>query len=331
MKSGRIGVVLLNMGGPDSLEDVPPYLLNIFRDPHILDMPFGALVRPWLSRIIVKKRAAASADRYRLIGGKTPLNGITAAQAGVIKDALARRGVDATAAPGMRYWHPFTTDTLARFAREGVDAVAGLSMYPAYSSATSGSSLEEFDRAAKLLLPGVPAYRIGQWPALPAYVEFLRRGVTDALEAVGREHWRETAVLFTAHSVPMRLIRRGDPYRSHIEQTMKLVNAGLPEGVRTALGWQSAVGPAKWLEPDSKAVAAVLRSEGFSRLVVAPLGFVAENIETLWDIEIDLRAHAVELGFNTFLRVACPNDDAAVMDGLAGLVADAVKGETHGG
>jgi ferrochelatase len=324
MADEKLGVVLLNMGGPDALDDVPPYLLNIFRDPFILDMPLGFLVRPWLSRIIVKKRAQASADRYRQIGGKTPLNGIAENQAVAIKKALAQRGIEAVVEPGMRYWHPFTAEAVARLANRGVHRVVALSMYPAYSHATSGSSFADFQRAVKAHLPKVPVSRVEHWAALPAYVDFLTQRTVSALDSLGTAQWPRTAVLFSAHSVPVKLIERGDPYQNHIEQTCRLVCDRLPNEIKTALGWQSAVGPAKWLEPDSKSLAATLRHQGIEHLVVVPLGFVAENIETLWDIEIDLKSHARELGFQGFVRVDCPNDDASVMDGLAELITAAI-------
>jgi len=320
MADRKLGVVLLNMGGPDSLDDVPAYLRNIFRDPFILDMPFGPLVRPWLSRLIVRRRAAASADRYRLIGGRTPLTAIARKQAEAIAAALAQRGVAAVAVPGMRYWHPFAQEAVARLAEEGVYRIVALSMYPAYCRATSGSSFADFERAVQSGLPGVPVSRIEDWPALPAYIDFLARGVVAARDSIAPEHRPRTAVLFSAHSVPVRLIAQGDPYRGHIERSFRLVCERLPAELRTALAWQSAAGPGKWLEPDSKSLALLLRQEGFEHLVVVPLGFVAENIETLWDIEIDLRSFALEQGFKSFVRVACPNDDASAMGGLAELI-----------
>ncbi len=329
MSDEKAGVVLLNMGGPDSLDDVPAYLLNIFRDPAILDMPLGFLVRPWLSRLIAKKRASASADRYRQIGGKTPLNGIAAKQAEVIQGLLEQKDIEAVVFPGMRYWHPFTEEAMRHFVKEHVDVVVALSMYPAYSRATSGSSLKEFERMMKKHLPGVPFTQIEEWAALPAYVEFLAQQIVLALESLGPEMWPKTAVLFSAHSVPVKLIERGDPYQKQVEQTFHRVGEKLPKGLKTVLGWQSAVGPAQWLEPDSKHLAAAIRREGVENLVVVPLGFVAENIETLWDIEIDLKSFAVKQGFRRFVRIACPNDDAGVMHGLADLIAKALGEDNH--
>lgn len=329
MADAKIGVVLLNMGGPDSLDDVPAYLLNIFRDPDILDMPLGVLVRPWLSRLIVKKRAAASAERYRRIGGKTPLNAIAEKQAKIIQDALAKMEILAVVAPGMRYWHPFTEEAILQFSKEKTELVVALSMYPAYSHATSGSSIKNFWHMMKKHLPGVPYAQIAQWPALPAYVEFMNEKITGAIQALGPEALPKTAVLFSGHSVPVKLIERGDPYQQQMEETYRRVCERLPREVKTALGWQSAFGPAKWLEPDSKSLVSALRAEGMENLVVVPLGFVAENIETLWDIEIDLKAFAMEQGFQQVVRIACPNENEEVMRGLAELIAKAIGEDNH--
>ncbi len=326
MAEPKLGVVLLNMGGPDSTDDVPPYLLNIFRDPCILDMPLGFLVRPWLSKIIVKRRSAASAARYVQIGGKTPLNGIARQQASVLQTILEERGVAAFVAPGMRYWHPFIDEAVQCFAAEKVDRVVALSMYPHFSSATTGSCMTELRRALKKRLPRVPLGIVSEWPQLPHYANFLARETLAALHALPEAKPSATAVLFSAHGVPMRLIERGDPYRNQVQETFRMVCAKLPTDIRLALGWQSAFGPARWLEPDSKTVVAQMAKDGVQNLVVVPLGFAAENIETLWDIEIDLKSCAMENGIRCFTRVSCQNADAGVMRGLADMVMNAAEG-----
>lgn len=330
MQNEKLGVILLNMGGPDALGDVPQYLLNIFRDPCILDVPLGAIVRPLLSRIIVRKRAAASADRYAQIGGKSPLADITTQQAAAIQAILHQHGIAAVVLPGMRYWHPFAHDAVKRLADEKVDRIVALSMYPACCRATTGSSLDDFRRAVGKYAPDTPCIEIDAWPNLPQYVEFLAQHVTAALNAMDEREWPRTAVLFSAHSVPSKIVEQGDPYKNQIEKIFRLACAQLPRNTRTALGWQSAVGPAKWLAPDTKCVAGGLRHEGVRNLIVVPLGFVAENIETLWDIEIDLRSCARSLGFASFARIACPNDDAGVLNGLADLVVKALGDTDHG-
>lgn len=325
MADRKLGVVLLNMGGPDSTADVPAYLLNIFRDPCILDMPLGFLVRPWLSKIIVKKRAAASAARYEQIGGRTPLNEIAVRQAEVIGKALEEWGIKAVVLPGMRYWHPFIGEAVQRLASEGVAQVVALSMYPHYCRATTGSCMTELRRAMNAYLPDAPLATVDRWPQLPAYASFLARETLHALHSLSGAAPASTAVLFSAHGVPMKLIQSGDPYRNQVQETFRFVCAALPPDIRVALGWQSAFGPAQWLEPDSKEVIARMAGDGVKDMVVVPLGFAAENIETLWDIEIDLKSCAEEQGIRCFLRTPCPNADQGVMRGLADLVIEAAR------
>ncbi len=326
MSDRKLGVVLLNMGGPNSTGDVPAYLLNIFRDPAILDMPLGGLLRPWLSRIIVKRRAALSADRYAQIGGKTPLNEIARQQAAVIQFILGEHGVAAVVVPGMRYWHPYIEEAVRRLASEKVARVVALSMYPHYSRATTGSCMAELRRALQRHLPNAALGTVADWPQLPQYVDFLAERLTRYMARLSAASQSRTAVLFSAHGVPVRLIEKGDPYLAHVEETFRLVGAKLPPGLRITLGWQSAFGPAQWLKPDSKSVVTQLAEEGVERLVVVPLGFAAENIETLWDIEIDLKSWAEAHGIQHFTRISCPNADENVMRGLAGVIRNAAEG-----
>ena len=327
MADWKLGVVLLNMGGPDSTAEVPAYLLNIFRDPDIIDVPLGFLVRPWLSKLIVKRRAAESAARYERIGGRTPLNAIAQQQARVVQEALEAQGVAAVVLPGMRYWHPFIEEAVQRFKAERATRVVARSMYPHYCRATTGSCMRELRRAMKKHLPGVPLASVDSWPELRQYAGFLARETLNALHSLSGAAPDSTAVLFSAHGVPVKLIRAGDPYRNQVQETFRFVCAALPPDIRAALGWQSAFGPAQWLEPNSKEVIAGMAGDGVKNLVVVPLGFAAENIETLWDIEIDLKSFAEEQGIRRFQRIPCPNADEGVMRALAGLVMNVVEGK----
>ena len=321
----KLGVVLLNMGGPDSLEAVHPYLVNILRDPFILDMPFGVLVRPWLSRIIAKKRAPHSAARYEEIGGKTPLNAIAQEQAQVLEKALADLGVDACVLPGMRYWTPLTETAIQEFSKAGMDSIVAVSMYPQYCRATTGSSLHDFKRACKRWIPRAKVSTLESWPRLSAYVNFLSNSITQAVENISTTEGA-TAVLFSAHSIPVKLAQQGDPYQQQVLETYRAICEKLPSELYTALGWQSAAGPAKWLSPDSKTVLEQLKRDGYTNLIVAPLGFVAENLETCWDMDIDLKKHAQENGFQNFGRIPCPNADKVVMQELAQQVVEILRG-----
>jgi ferrochelatase len=325
MTTNKTGVVLLNMGGPDSLDDIEPYLRNIFSDAAILDMPLGFLLRPFLAPAIARRRAPKSAERYRLIGGKTPLNEIARQQALALQKELSRRNIDAVVRPGMRYWHPFTEMAVEEFIASGIDRIVGLSMYPQYCRATSGSSIADFERHAKRLLPKAKRSIINSWNTLPAYTNLMAARVDAAVNKMPPEERKSCCVLFSAHSVPRKLVDRGDPYQEQVIESYEAIKAQMQTEPRMKLAFQSAIGPVKWLEPDSVTATKGLAEEGFRTLVAVPLGFVAENIETLWDIEIDLFEHAREFGFTTCERIECPNDHPAFIAGLADLVESALK------
>jgi ferrochelatase len=226
----------------------------------------------------------------------------------------------------MRYWHPFIEEAVQCFASEGVTQVVALSMYPHYSRATTGSCMTELRRAMKACLPGVPFAAVDSWPELPQYANYLARETLKALRSLPNATPASTAVLFSAHGVPMSLIKAGDPYRNQVQETFRRTCAKTPPDIRVALGWQSAFGPAQWLEPNSRTVIAEMAGDGVKNLVVVPLGFAAENIETLWDIEIDLKSCAEQHRIWCFTRIPCPNADEGVMRGLANLVKEAAEG-----
>lgn len=326
MKNGKTGVILLNMGGPNSKDDVLPYLMNIFRDPGIIDLPLGFLVRPWLSKIIAQKRAPVSIKRYNSIGGKTPLNEITAAQAQLIEKLLEERGVSASVTTGMRYWNPFSEEAIEQLDAEGVEKVVALSMYPQYCKATSHSSLKEVKKLWKRRYSDLDLLEVKSWHDLPEYIEFLSSRIVEAFQQPSQFSSSESAVIFAAHSIPLKLADSGDPYKKMIEETYQMVVSKLPDHYNCHLGWQSAFGPAKWLKPVTDTIVEKLASEGVRRLIVAPLGFAAENIETLWDMDIDLKRISEEAGIVEFKRISCPNVDEGVMSGLTRLIVDATGG-----
>lgn len=326
-----VGVVLLNMGGPESSDQLEPYLKNIFSDPAILDIPMGRVLRPVLSRLIARRRAPVAAERYRSIGGRTPLTDITVRQAAGLGEALERRGVPAVVRAGMRYAPPFTGEAVEAVAGESPDTIVGLSMYPHRCRCTSGSSVAELRHVVAGRAPEVRLVTIDSWPTLPAYVELLVDGIFRAVADVPSGARERCCVVFSAHSVPQKVIDAGDPYRDEVETTYRAVVGRLDPALRTELAFQSAVGPVEWIGPDSVDVVERLADEGYTTLIAVPLGFAAENIETLWDIELDLFDRARRFGFSERVRVDCPNDDPRFIDGLADLVVGAVGGTSDAG
>ena len=322
------GVILLNMGGPDELGEIRQYLENIFLDPDIIDLPFGSLFRSRLARFIAKKRAPKSIERYKQIGGASPLNSISKKQVSMLQKALIAKGFYARVGLGMRYWKPFTRQTLEKWSQTDVNNIIALPMYPHYCRATSGSSLREFRKDVKTYLPEASVTEIKSWHDYKPYIEFIARQIFVYLSQYTTDQLQSLCVLFSAHNVPVKLIKAGDPYKDQIEQTVQLIDERLPSNIKSVLGYQSSFGPMKWLSPDSKDLVEQLYRSGIRHLIIVPMGFVAENIETVWDMDLDLIPHAKRLGMETIHRLACPNVYPIFIEGLAQLVLQKHSGES---
>ena len=310
------GVVLMNMGGPGRLEEIEPYLRCLLRDRRIVRLPGGFLYQRMFARLVARRRAAKVAGRYAAIGGGSPLLDLTNLQA----EALAAL-LGAPVAVAMRYSAPDTRSAMRTLARQGVGRVVGLPMYPQFSTSTTLSSLDEFHRH---LPSGVRPEVIDRHYRSPGYV----RALADALEAaLGRLADRSDChVLFTAHSIPVKYTRSGDPYVEEIRQTVAAVveEAGLC--LPHSLAFQSAVRFGKWHGPGVDEELVRLFEAGVRRLVVHPLSFACDNLETLYDLDIVCRNRCEEMGFEAFVRAAVPGAALPYIDGLAELVRAAVAG-----
>ncbi|MDW7711894.1 MAG: ferrochelatase [Deferrisomatales bacterium] len=309
-QAAKIAVVLLNMGGPDSLDAVRPFLHNLFSDPAILPAP--AFVRRPLAWWIAKRRAPRSAENYRAIGGRSPLGEITRAQAKALEAELGP-GYAVTVA--MRYWHPRAAEAARAVQASGARAIVALPLYPQFSRATSGSSLADMERAlAEEGLDGLPREVIRSWEDFPPYVSALAACVREALEGL-----EGATVLFSAHGLPVKLIEGGDPYLGHVQATVAAVMTHLP-GVPYRLAFQSRTGPVRWLEPSVADELAALAGQGVKRVVVVPVSFVSDHIETLHEIDVEYRELAESLGFEVFRRSPSLNTRPSFVRALAQLV-----------
>ncbi|MCK5617871.1 MAG: ferrochelatase, partial [Candidatus Krumholzibacteria bacterium] len=281
----KVAVIISNMGGPDSLEAVEPYLFNIFSDPDIIDIPLPAPLRKRFVRWVAGKRAPKSIEIYRQIGGRSPLLDITQNQAQLLEATLNRNGaMNFRVFPAMRYWHPFVEDVWSEIVSGGFDKLVVLSMYPFYSTTTAGSLVKlverlnrdgDFSRDDLLIID-----RYGDHPAfINAVVEqILRVLVTENIQDRDQIH-----VLCSAHSIPVRREKKGDPYRAEVERAVEAVRKRLPDNVRLDLAFQSKIGPIKWLEPSTPDKIDELAARDVKELVAYPLGFVADNSETLYE------------------------------------------------
>ncbi|UCG39361.1 MAG: ferrochelatase [bacterium] len=311
----RCAVLLLNMGGPDSLDAVRPFLNNLFRDPAIIRLP-GPLRGP-LAAYLAARRARKVRPRYELIGGRSPIGEITADQAMALGEALGPPF--GPVLPAFSYWHPFISEAVARAQSSGAAAIVALSLYPQYCSATTGTCLEDLS----MVLPGTPFESeisiIDSWPAEPGYLDALAATAREALERIPADRRDEAVLLFSAHGVPMSLIHRGDPYLSETLSTVEGVARRLG-GREHHLAFQSRLGPVKWLEPSLPTMLRHLAGKGAPPLVVVPVSFVSDHIETLYELDIQHRGMAEQLGFTIYERAPALNTRPDFIATLAKLV-----------
>ncbi len=317
-RSSSIAVLLLNMGGPDSLLAVKPFLENLFSDPAITGLP--RFLRQPLAAILSSSRAKKVIPRYDLIGGRSPLNSITKKQCDVLESELTDRGLDSISVrPALRYWHPFISESAAWVRERKAEKIIALSLYPQFCRATTGTCLDELKSTlgANDMLHMVEV--VDRWPVNPGYIGALASTVTEALQSIPEPERDDTVILFSAHGVPQSLIRKGDPYLAETTQTVKSVMRILGDRPNT-LAFQSRLGPVRWLEPSLSDALAQLAKKGKPPVVVVPVSFVSDNIETLYELDIQHKEIAGDLGIKTYVRAPALNTRPDFMAALADLV-----------
>ena len=324
---GRIGVLLLNLGGPDKIEDVRPFLYNLFSDPEIIRLPVKAFQKP-LAWLISTLRAKKSQENYLEIGGGSPLREITEAQAEALEAKLKEMGQDAKIYIGMRYWHPFTEEAIAQIKRDNIEKVVILPLYPQFSISTSGSSfrvLEEMWSEDKVLRE-IDYTLIPSWYSHPGYLRSMADLISQELDKFPDPE--KAHVFFSAHGVPVSYVEEGgDPYQKEIEECTRLIMETLDRPNPYTLAYQSKVGPVEWLQPYTDEALEELGEKGVEDLAVVPISFVSEHIETLQEIDMEYREVAEEAGIKNFHRVPALNVYPGFIDSLASLVMDSIDGE----
>lgn len=311
-------VLLLNFGGPDTLDDVEPYLFNLFNDPYIITLPrpLGFLRGP-IARTISKRRAPQSRGYYAKIGGGSPLRATTEEQARALEARLAERGVPARVYVGMRYWEPSIRDAARSIARDRTARLVVLPLYPQYSLTTTESSFAVAREA--LREAGLDGARfVSSYFDDPLYVEAVATRIREALAAFPDPD--AVHLLFSAHSIPERLVERGDPYRDHTEATVRLVLERLGGPNPHTLAYQSKIGPVKWLGPATDATIRELGARGVRQVLAIPISFVGEHSETLYEIDILYRELATEVGIEHFGKARALDTEPRFIEALANLV-----------
>jgi len=324
----RVGVVLFQLGGPDSLEAVEPFLRNLFLDPDIIPMgPLGFLRGP-LARYIAKNRSVPVAGRYAMIGRRSPIAILTERQRKKLSAALAPY-MDPVVVTAMRYWTPFTEDAVRALKAAGpLDELVLLPLYPHYSYATTLSSMKEWRRVYGNPVGGPPEHAIESFYSHPSYIEAVVKKIGVCLRQFPESS--RIHLLFSAHGLPMSLVEKGDPYPKQIAETVRLV---CESGAKQYAGWpkthllcyQSRVGPSKWLEPPFLGTMERLGHEGVKEMLVAPISFVTEHIETLHEINIDGRIDAKKWGIERFRMMPAVGDSQPFIAALQDEVLKALE------
>jgi protoporphyrin/coproporphyrin ferrochelatase len=315
----RVGIVLFQLGGPDTLEAIEPFLYNLFCDPDIIDFPFARIGRKALAKLISTTRARKVQHHYATIGGGSPIRQFTERQARALEVELAGAGLDARCFVAMRYWHPFTSEAIEQLRAADCDEVVLLPLYPQYSSTTTGSSLNEWRR---LFRDDVPVYQVDHFYQHPTYLDAV---VEKIEEALGRFAAPEQAeIIFSAHSVPMSVIEKGDPYQSQIQDTVRLLMEHGGWRNRHRLCYQSKVGASKWLQPSLHHTLHQVAAERVREVCVVPVAFVSDHVETLGEIDHEAREEARQLGITQFEMTAGLNDSPKFIRALGRIVMEAL-------
>ncbi|MDP2654222.1 MAG: ferrochelatase [Candidatus Omnitrophota bacterium] len=294
----EVMVVLMNMGGPKSNADVKDFLLKLFNDSLLIRFPLSALLQPFFSWLIVTLRWKAAAERYQLIGGGSPIFESTRNQAEALAQELRRRGREIDVIFSFNYSQPLPNETLMQVKAAGKKYLLPLSLYPHYSKATTGSNIHYLSMAARQFHPDVEFLDTPEYFLHPGYIQAFVERIQGALKP--SELLDDFYLLFSAHGLPLYFLTEGDPYPFQVAQTAGCVLNKLGRTKEWSLSYQSAVGPLQWLKPSTENMIHTLAKQGIKKLLVVPISFVTDHIETLCEIDIEYRKVAEDAGITDF-------------------------------
>lgn len=323
MSKERLGIVLYNLGGPERIEDVRPFLYNFFCQPEIIRVRSDAL-RKFIAWFISTTRHKKSAGYYSLIGGGSPLRRLTEAQGHALEVELERRQIKARVYIAMRCWHPFTEELIEDLERDRVTRIVCLPLYPHYSFSTTFSSIKYMIKLMEKRggMRHIRRHYITSWHSHPGYIDALLETIEEAIRDLPDQSPKATHIVFSAHSIPESYVRDGDPYLDHIKASVAEVSKRLRPGHPIHLSFQSKVGPVKWLEPMTEEVLKKLGREGTRQVLIVPISFVSDHIETLYELDILYKNLAESAGIEHFRRAPALNLLPTFINALADLVED---------
>ena len=327
--NGAWGVLLLQMGGPGSLDEVEGYIERLFADPNLVQLPWPVkCFQKRLARRVARRRSPEVRDQYRQIGGGSPNNPITIAQAARLERLLAAQapdGVTFRCYAAMGYTEPSVESALRQAVEDGCKHFVALSMFPQYSMASSGASFADLEASAdRVGVDPASITRVERWGSRPDYLDALAAHTRATLEAARAAHPAPAHLVVSAHGLPVSYVKRGDPYVDEVQLTVAGLRERLPRDQVVTLSFQSRATPVKWVEPATDATLVRLGNEGVKNLVVLPVSFVNDHIETLYEIDIQLADVARDAGVEEYRRVPVFNDGDDLAAILAALVREAI-------
>ena len=314
------GVLLFNLGGPETLQDVRPFLYNLFSDPEIIRIKNDVL-RKALAWFIASVRHKKSQNLYRQIGGGSPLRKITESQAVALGHKLESMGLSAHVYVGMRCSRPGIDEAVCRILEDGITRLVLLPLFPQYSVTTTGSCLKYFHTLQQKLglKERIEIFTVESWFDEPLYVETMADLIRQGLARFSSDRGEQIQLLYSAHSIPERYVTEGDPFLKQTQQSVRLINAQLNHIHPSTLAFQSRVGPVKWLGPSTKDVLTEMGRRGTGKVLAVPISFVSDHIETLQEIDIAYRELALQSGIGEFRRADSLNLHPKFIDALASI------------
>jgi ferrochelatase len=326
-----LAVVVLNLGGPDGPESVEPFLRNLFADPDVIQLGWLRPLQPIVARVIARRRAPTSRAAYSQIGGRSPILADSSEQAKAIAGELERRGHATLPFVAMACWKPLSTDAVAAMRAGGIQRAIAVPLYPQYSGTTTGSAFKALDRA--IAGTSIQVARVEHYPDATGYIEALGDRISEAIAALPAAYRAMAPIVFSAHGLPESYIRRGDPYLDEIRTTVTAVvrdlerRGSLGMSGRQHLAFQSRLGRQRWLGPSTEQTLDTLADAGHRAVVVCPVSFTGEHLETLQEIDILYREHARKRGIVHFARARTVGCHTAFIRALADLAEAAARAQ----
>ena len=304
-------VVLLNLGGPDSLAAIEPFLFNLFSDKDIFNLPFGQKL---FAKIISNRRAPKVSKEYELIGGKSPINEWTEIQRKMLEEKLQVYDSNITVFTAMRYWNPITKDVANKIKNLNFDKIVLLPLYPHNSISTTGSSFNEWERC--FIPTKEKIFRVDNYKTNPSYIAALNQRIDQTIQRFPEEVRKDVQLVFSAHGTPVSMVKNGDHYSHHIKETVDKVMEERKYTHPHHLCYQSKVGPVKWLTPGTDTMIEDLANQGERHLLIIPISFVSDHVETSFELDIEYRHVADKFNIENYIVMKGLNDSQLSIDAL---------------